>query len=80
MVGGIHTVIKVRRAQIRERFGDDYICVGPMFPSHFDHPSFREEIWSDAVYKLIQDFSSQGVSCSMGRWNIRHPQGFACRF
>ncbi|HAZ11327.1 MAG: hypothetical protein A2X86_20385 [Bdellovibrionales bacterium GWA2_49_15] len=71
MVGGIHTVIQSKAAQIRERFGDDYICVGP----HVLHPisatpSFREEIWSDAVYKLIQDFSSQGISCRMGRWNI----------
>ncbi|MBI2519070.1 MAG: alpha-glucan family phosphorylase [Bdellovibrio sp.] len=71
MVGGIHTVIQSKAAQIRERFGEDYICVGP----HVLHPisatpSFREEIWSDAVYKLIQDFTYQGVSCRMGRWNI----------
>ena len=71
MVGGIHTVIQSKAAKMRERFGDDYICVGPQIPHPItSSPVFREEIWNDDIYKIIQDFSSLGVTARMGRWLI----------
>jgi hypothetical protein len=32
-VGGIHTVVATKARTVEERFGDDYICIGPWLVS-----------------------------------------------
>lgn len=71
MVGGIHTVIQSKASHMLQKYGENYICVGPHVPHPISsNPSFREEIWDESIYKLIQDLGSHNVTCQMGRWLI----------
>lgn len=67
-VGGIHTVISTKAKTLVERYGDDYVAIGPWLfsrdnaPEHFsEEPGFEE--FSEACRKL-------GVPARVGRWHI----------
>ncbi len=67
-VGGIHTVLSSKAVTAVERFGDDYITIGPQLhggtgvqPPFDDEPGYEE---------FIQSCHQMGVPVRIGRWRI----------
>ncbi|MDH3817312.1 MAG: glycogen/starch synthase, partial [Myxococcales bacterium] len=69
MVGGIHTVLASRVADVQQRHGEDgYITIGPDVPrSEGVAPEFRPDIWDPDLAASLQDHE---VSVLMGRWLV----------
>ncbi|TFH32970.1 MAG: DUF3417 domain-containing protein, partial [Myxococcales bacterium] len=69
MVGGIHTVLASRVAEVQERHGEDrYITIGPDVPrSEGVAPEFRPDIWDP---ELAASLENHEVSVLMGRWLV----------
>jgi phosphorylase/glycogen(starch) synthase len=67
-VGGIHTVLTSKAVTAVERYGDDYITVGPQLPGGTGmHPPFDEE---PGYEDFIQSCRQLGVPIRIGRWRI----------
>lgn len=69
MVGGIHTVLASKARTMRERFGDDYLCVGP----RVSHETGGESVFTrddDMFPGLAALLQPLGLSVVTGRWNI----------
>jgi glycogen phosphorylase/synthase len=67
-VGGIHTVLSSKAVTAVDRFGDDYITIGPQLPGGtVTHAPFDEE-------PGFEDFANScrqmGVPVRVGRWRI----------
>lgn len=67
MVGGIHTVLASKARAMLQKYGDNYIAIGPNLNSPNLSSVFREEIWQPA---FIESLSAAGINCRMGRWLI----------
>ncbi len=67
-VGGIHTVLSSKAVTAVERFGDDYITVGPQLPGGTGaQPPFDDEPGYD---EFIRQCRRIGVPVRVGRWRI----------
>lgn len=67
-VGGIHTVLSTKATTAVERFGDDYVAVGPWLLSDRDRDvPFDEE---PGYEEFCETCRSQGVPVRVGRWRI----------
>jgi len=67
-VGGIHTVISTKARTATERFGDDYIAVGPWRLSESERQvPFDDEPGHEA---FCESCRSQGIPVRVGRWRI----------
>ena len=67
-VGGIHTVLSSKAVTAVERFGDDYITIGPqLLGGTGSQPPFDEE---PGFEEFIQGCRSVGVPVRIGRWRI----------
>ncbi len=67
-VGGIHTVLSSKAVTAVERFGDDYITIGPqLLGGTGAHPPFDEE---PGFEEFIQSCRQIGVPVRIGRWRI----------
>lgn len=67
-VGGIHTVLSSKAKTAVERYGDDYVCVGPLLltgagqqPPFDDEPGFEG---------FIESCRQAGLPVRIGRWRI----------
>ncbi len=67
-VGGIHTVLSSKAVTAVERFGDDYITIGPqLLGGTGAHPPFDEE---PGYEEFISGCRQIGVPVRIGRWRI----------
>lgn len=67
-VGGIHTVLTSKAVTAVERFGDDYITIGPQLIGGTGvQPPFDEEPGHE---EFIQSCRQMGVPIRIGRWRI----------
>ncbi|MCB9879664.1 MAG: alpha-glucan family phosphorylase [Planctomycetes bacterium] len=67
-VGGIHTVLSSKAVTAVERFGDDYVTVGPQLHGGTGvQPPFDDEPGHD---EFIQSCRAMGVPVRIGRWRI----------
>ncbi len=67
-VGGIHTVLSSKAVTAVERFGDDYITIGPQLLGGTGvQPPFDEE---PGYEDFIQSCRQLGVPIRIGRWRI----------
>jgi len=68
MVGGIHTVLATKAANMQAQYGNRYVAIGPDI-SRMEgvRPVFREEIWHAGLHEALVDLD---VGCRMGRWLI----------
>jgi phosphorylase/glycogen(starch) synthase len=67
-VGGIHTVISTKAKSLVERFGDDYVTVGPWLLSTSDkNHEFEEEGGFQAFCEVCR---GMGLPVRVGRWRI----------
>jgi glycogen phosphorylase/synthase len=67
-VGGIHTVLTSKAVTAVERFGDDYITIGPQLLGGTGvQPPFDEE---PGYEDFIQSCRQLGVPIRIGRWRI----------
>ena len=67
-VGGIHTVLSSKAVTAVERFGDDYITIGPQLHGGTGvQPPFDDEPGHD---DFIQSCRQMGVPVRIGRWRI----------
>ena len=69
-VGGIYTVIRSKAASMKERWGENYCCIGP-----YVHPNvtaiFEEEHDYDHVYgRAVLKMRELGFEVYYGRWLI----------
>ena len=57
MVGGIHTVLASRVAEVQQRHGEDgYIAIGPDVPrTDGVAPEFRPDIWDPDLAASLKD-------------------------
>lgn len=69
MVGGIHTVLASRVAEVQERHGEDgYITIGPDIPrTEGVAAEFRPDLWNPELAESLKDHE---VSVLMGRWLV----------
>ncbi len=68
MVGGIHTVLVTKLNKIRERYGDNYVLLGPDISRIVEGPPvFREELWAP---RLLDSLLQTDVHVRMGRWLV----------
>jgi phosphorylase/glycogen(starch) synthase len=69
MVGGIHTVLASKARTMRERFGDDYLCIGPRVSHETGGESVftRDDDMFPGLGALLQPL---GLAVVTGRWNI----------
>ncbi len=66
-VGGIHTVISTKAKTLVERFGDDYVAIGPALLAAADHSAFEEE----PGFKPFSDSCrAMALPVRVGRWRI----------
>lgn len=67
-VGGIHTVLSSKAVTAVERFGDDYITIGPQLIGGTGvQPPFDEE---PGYEDFVQSCRQMGVPIRIGRWRI----------
>ncbi|MBM4062144.1 MAG: alpha-glucan family phosphorylase [Planctomycetes bacterium] len=67
-VGGIHTVLSSKAVTAVERFGDDYVTIGPQLLSGTGVlPPFDEEAGHE---EFVQSCRQLGVPIRIGRWRI----------
>lgn len=67
-VGGIHTVISTKAQTLTERFGDDYIAIGPWPLSDVERAvPFREEAGFE---QFVETCRAMGIPVRVGRWEI----------
>ncbi|MFN3241261.1 MAG: alpha-glucan family phosphorylase [Planctomycetota bacterium] len=67
-VGGIHTVLSSKAVTAVERFGDDYITIGPQLHGGTGvQPPFDDEPGHDEFIRSCRDM---GVPVRVGRWRI----------
>jgi phosphorylase/glycogen(starch) synthase len=67
-VGGIHTVLSSKAVTAVERFGDDYITIGPQLLGGTGvQPPFDEE---PGYEEFVQSCRQIGVPIRIGRWRI----------
>lgn len=69
-VGGIYTVIRSKAASMKERWGENYCCIGP-----FVHPNvtaiFEEDDDYDHIYgRAVLKLRAMGFEVYYGRWLI----------
>jgi phosphorylase/glycogen(starch) synthase len=69
MVGGIHTVLASRVAEVQKRHGEDgYIAIGPDIPrAEGVAAEFRHDLWNPELAESLKDHE---VSVLMGRWLV----------
>ncbi|MCA8936243.1 MAG: alpha-glucan family phosphorylase [Planctomycetes bacterium] len=68
MVGGIHTVLASKARAMCERFGDDYVCIGPKLHSdHHGNSEFRPGDLFPGLNETLQPF---GISVVTGHWKV----------
>ena len=66
MVGGIHTVLKLKSSEAKAAFGDNYFLIGPLLKNNTDFEETDEPDWAD----IQADLASKGLGCKLGRWRI----------
>ena len=66
-VGGIHTVVSTKAKSLVERYGDDYIAVGPWLLSSDKNVEFEEERGFQA---FCESCRGMGIPVRVGRWRI----------
>ena len=67
-VGGIHTVLTSKAQTAVERFGDDYIAVGPQLPGGGGHAlPFDDEPGHEQIAESCRQI---GLPVRIGRWRI----------
>ena len=73
-IGGIYTVMKTKAPSMVERWGDNYIMVGP-YNQHTSSLEFEKSDAPDWLKPAIQRLSAKGIGCYFGHWLIDgHPQ------
>lgn len=66
-VGGIYTVLSTKAKTAVQKFGDNYICIGPEL-SHDEHHEFVE---APLLFKNWHDKAElEGLRFRIGRWDI----------
>ncbi|MCR9243447.1 MAG: alpha-glucan family phosphorylase [bacterium] len=67
-VGGIHTVLSSKAVTAVERYGDDYVTIGPqLLGGTTGQPPFDDEPGYEAFIESCRDI---GVPVRVGRWRI----------
>lgn len=67
-VGGIYTVLSSKAQTLVERFGDDYVCIGPWLLRDEEHPiPFEREEGFEAFEETCRQ---NGLPVQIGRWTI----------
>jgi phosphorylase/glycogen(starch) synthase len=66
-VGGIHTVLSSKAVTAVERYGDDYVVIGPQLLGAGSQPPFDEEPGHEEFVAACQKI---GVPIRVGRWRI----------
>ncbi|MCY3001867.1 MAG: alpha-glucan family phosphorylase [Planctomycetota bacterium] len=67
-VGGIHTVISTKAKTLVERFGDEYVAIGPWLLGRRESGDvFEEERGHEA---FVESCRALGVPVRVGRWKI----------
>lgn len=68
-IGGIYTVLATKAARIQEKFGDNYILIGPdVWKETRENPDFLEDKTLFPAWRERAD--AEGIKCRIGRWNI----------
>ncbi|OFZ53753.1 MAG: hypothetical protein A2428_14695 [Bdellovibrionales bacterium RIFOXYC1_FULL_54_43] len=68
MVGGIHTVLVTKVRKMQERYGENYVLIGPDMSRNTSLAGiFREEAWHPEILKGL---SKLKIGCKMGRWLV----------
>ncbi len=68
MVGGIYTVLASKLSQVKARYGDNYVAIGPNVSRMVeDRHTFDEDIWEPA---LLETLTGSDVRVRMGRWLV----------
>ena len=67
-IGGIHTVLATKAKTLVERFGDDYICVGPDRISDEEAELAFDE--DPTFVTFVDSCRAAGLMVRVGRWRV----------
>ncbi len=69
-VGGIHTVVKSKAAQMKDIYRENYYVIGPFFaqkiPGEFDEKAPPKD-----VSKVFEILEKEGIRCYYGDWLVK---------
>jgi glycogen(starch) synthase len=66
-IGGIYTVIKTKAPSMAERWGENYLLVGP-YHQHTSTLEFEEETPPERVRVILDRLTAAGIPSVFGRW------------
>lgn len=73
-IGGIYTVMKTKAPSMVERWGENYIMVGP-YNQHTSSLEFEKSEAPEWLKPALQRLTDKGIGCHFGHWLIDgHPQ------
>jgi glycogen(starch) synthase len=68
-IGGIYTVIKTKVPTMVERWGENYLLVGP-YHQHTSTLEFEECAPPESIARILDEVRSRGIVCHYGRWLV----------
>ncbi len=68
-VGGIYTVVRSKAGRMVERYGSNFIAVGPFFVKKAIG-EFEEKPVPDSFREAFESLRSQGIVCHYGTWLV----------
>jgi len=68
-VGGIHTVLSSKAAQMVANYGEHYYLIGPYFGPQSVH-EFSEELPKEFCKDAFEELKKEGIICHFGKWSI----------
>lgn len=69
-VGGIYTVVQSKTLRMIEHYKENYILVGPYFPSKAQS-DFQEKVPPKEFKEIFQSLKNEGIVCHYGNWLIK---------
>lgn len=69
-VGGIYTVVQSKTLRMIEQYKENYILVGPYFPSKAQS-DYQEKVPPKELKDIFENLKKDGIVCHYGNWLIK---------
>ncbi len=69
-VGGIYRVLESKAADMVEKYGENYILIGP-YDLNKNKGEFKQEAPGEEMEKVFNELEREGINCYYGRWMVK---------
>lgn len=66
-VGGIHTILKTKAKEMKEKYGENYYTVG-FFDKYKHADEFVQEDTPQELIPIFDELTKKGIDCHYGKW------------